>query len=175
MTCWRRLEEWSRARVWQRLHEFAGGVARCAVKLDWSRGHRLPRVFGPRGVPQNRSEPGGPRPPGPRQRPDELLTMTITATRCVTKASSHIARLATRHTTLSGTLRPRTSRSACGSVSPAVCSAISRRDEALSDLVGGGDSAFLGRPAVERRRRQVCEGLWRDPRRLGDEQVLRSG
>lgn len=37
MTCWRRLEEWNRAGVWQRLHQLLLAELQQAGKLDWSR------------------------------------------------------------------------------------------------------------------------------------------
>ncbi|MFC4859387.1 IS5 family transposase [Actinophytocola glycyrrhizae] len=37
MTCWRRLEEWNRAGVWQKLHEVLLAELHGAGKLDWSR------------------------------------------------------------------------------------------------------------------------------------------
>jgi transposase len=37
MTCWRRLQEWNQARVWQRLHETLLTELHSAGKLDWSR------------------------------------------------------------------------------------------------------------------------------------------
>lgn len=37
MTCWRRLEEWNDAGVWQRLHEELLAELNAAGKLDWSR------------------------------------------------------------------------------------------------------------------------------------------
>jgi transposase len=37
MTCWRRLDEWNRAGVWQRLHELLLAELQGAGKLDWSR------------------------------------------------------------------------------------------------------------------------------------------
>jgi transposase len=37
MTCWRRLDEWNRAGVWQRLHELLLAELHGAGKLDWSR------------------------------------------------------------------------------------------------------------------------------------------
>jgi len=37
MTCWRRLAEWNRAGVWQRLHELLLAELQAAGKLDWSR------------------------------------------------------------------------------------------------------------------------------------------
>lgn len=37
MTCWRRLEEWNRAGVWQLLHELLLAELQGAGKLDWSR------------------------------------------------------------------------------------------------------------------------------------------
>lgn len=37
MTCWRRLEQWNRAGVWQRLHELLLAELHGAGKLDWSR------------------------------------------------------------------------------------------------------------------------------------------
>jgi hypothetical protein len=35
--CWRRLDEWNRAGVWQRLHELLLAELRGAGQLDWSR------------------------------------------------------------------------------------------------------------------------------------------
>jgi transposase len=37
MTCWRRLEEWNRAGVWQRLHQILLADLQGAGRLDWSR------------------------------------------------------------------------------------------------------------------------------------------
>jgi transposase len=37
MTCWRRLEQWNRVGVWQRLHEMLLAELQAAGKLDWSR------------------------------------------------------------------------------------------------------------------------------------------
>ncbi|GLI00694.1 hypothetical protein Pa4123_59700 [Phytohabitans aurantiacus] len=37
MTCWRRLEQWNRAGVWQRLHELLLAELHSLGKLDWSR------------------------------------------------------------------------------------------------------------------------------------------
>ncbi len=37
MTCWRRLEEWNRARVWQRLHELLLAELPGADRLIWWR------------------------------------------------------------------------------------------------------------------------------------------
>jgi transposase len=37
MTCWRRLEEWNCAGVWQRLHRVLLAELQSAGKLDWSR------------------------------------------------------------------------------------------------------------------------------------------
>lgn len=37
MTCWRRLEEWNTAGVWQQLHELLLTELQVAGKLDWSR------------------------------------------------------------------------------------------------------------------------------------------
>ena len=37
MTCWRRLEEWHEAGVWQTLHELLLAELRSADRLDWSR------------------------------------------------------------------------------------------------------------------------------------------
>jgi transposase len=36
MTCWRRLDEWNRAGVWQRLHELLLAELHGVGKLDWS-------------------------------------------------------------------------------------------------------------------------------------------
>jgi len=37
VTCWRRLEEWQRAGVWQRLHALLLAELRAAGQLEWSR------------------------------------------------------------------------------------------------------------------------------------------
>jgi len=37
MTCWRRLEEWNRAGVWERLHEVLLARLNGADQIDWSR------------------------------------------------------------------------------------------------------------------------------------------
>ncbi len=37
MTCWRRLDEWQQAGVWQRLHELLLAKLRQADRIDWSR------------------------------------------------------------------------------------------------------------------------------------------
>jgi transposase len=37
MTCWRRLNEWQQAGVWQRLHELLLAKLREADRIDWSR------------------------------------------------------------------------------------------------------------------------------------------
>ena len=37
MTCWRRLEEWHEAGVWQTLHELLLAELRSVDRLDWSR------------------------------------------------------------------------------------------------------------------------------------------
>ena len=37
MTCWRRLEEWHEAGVWQTLHDLLLAELRSADRLDWSR------------------------------------------------------------------------------------------------------------------------------------------
>ena len=37
MTCWRRLEEWQEAGVWQRLHELLLAKLREGERIDWSR------------------------------------------------------------------------------------------------------------------------------------------
>jgi transposase len=36
MTCWRRLAEWQKAGVWQRLHEVLLAELHAAARLDWS-------------------------------------------------------------------------------------------------------------------------------------------
>jgi transposase len=36
-TCWRRLDEWQRAGVWERLHELLLSMLRAAGEVDWSR------------------------------------------------------------------------------------------------------------------------------------------
>ena len=37
VTCWRRLEEWQEAGVWDRLHELLLGRLRAAGEIEWSR------------------------------------------------------------------------------------------------------------------------------------------
>lgn len=37
MTCWRRLQDWNEAGVWQRLHEVLLAELNAASRLDWSR------------------------------------------------------------------------------------------------------------------------------------------
>jgi transposase len=37
VTCWRRLEEWEQAGVWERLHGLLLGELRAAGELDWER------------------------------------------------------------------------------------------------------------------------------------------
>ena len=37
MTCWRRLQEWQAAGVWQRLHEVLLAKLNSAEQIDWSR------------------------------------------------------------------------------------------------------------------------------------------
>ena len=37
MTCWRRLQEWHKAGVWQKLHELLLAKLREADQIDWSR------------------------------------------------------------------------------------------------------------------------------------------
>jgi transposase len=37
VTCWRRLEEWTRAGVWEQLHALLLAELRAAGRLDWSR------------------------------------------------------------------------------------------------------------------------------------------
>lgn len=37
MTCWRRLAEWQRAGVWQKIHETLLAKLHAAAQIDWSR------------------------------------------------------------------------------------------------------------------------------------------
>jgi transposase len=37
VTCWRRLDEWQRAGVWERLHELLLARLRAAGEIEWSR------------------------------------------------------------------------------------------------------------------------------------------
>jgi transposase len=37
VTCWRRLDEWQRAGVWERLHELLLAKLRAAGEIEWSR------------------------------------------------------------------------------------------------------------------------------------------
>lgn len=63
MTCWRRLEEWNRAGVWQRLHQLLLAELRQAGKLDWSRAvidssHVRAARGGPKAVRARSTAPG---------------------------------------------------------------------------------------------------------------------
>ena len=37
MTCWRRLDEWQKAGVWQKLHEILLAKPNAADQIDWTR------------------------------------------------------------------------------------------------------------------------------------------
>ena len=37
MTCWRRLDEWNKAGVWQKVHEILLAKLNSAEQIDWSR------------------------------------------------------------------------------------------------------------------------------------------
>lgn len=63
MTCWRRLEEWNRAGVWQRLHQLLLAELQQAGKLDWSRAvidssHVRAARRGPKAVRARSTAPG---------------------------------------------------------------------------------------------------------------------
>jgi len=60
MTCWRRLEAWHRAGVWQQLHETLLTELWGADKLDWSKAVNSSHLRAMKGGP-NWSEPGRPR------------------------------------------------------------------------------------------------------------------
>ena len=65
MTCWRRLEDWNEAGVWERLHELLLAELQAAGQAGLVPGgdRLLPRP-GRSDAAQKRSEPGRPRPPG---------------------------------------------------------------------------------------------------------------
>jgi transposase len=69
MTCWRRLRDWNKAGVWQRLHENLLAELNAAGQLDWSRavvdGSHL------------RAMKGGPKPDRARSTVPELARNTI--------------------------------------------------------------------------------------------------
>jgi transposase len=48
-TCYRRMVEWQRAGVWERLHELLLAELRAAGELEWSRGRRLQPCTGEKG------------------------------------------------------------------------------------------------------------------------------
>lgn len=63
MTCWRRLDEWNEAGVWQRLHEALLAELNAAGKLDWSRAvidssHARAARRGPKAVRARSTAPG---------------------------------------------------------------------------------------------------------------------
>jgi transposase len=64
MTCWRRLEEWRRAGVWESLHAAALAKLRGADEIDWSRAAvDSSRVKAPLGGKKPaRTRPTGPSP-----------------------------------------------------------------------------------------------------------------
>ena len=72
MTCWRRLDEWQKAGVWERLHHLLLDRLRQADKIDWSRAavdSSHVRAVGAGG--KNRAQPrrqGTPREQAPRPR-----------------------------------------------------------------------------------------------------------
>lgn len=80
MTCWRRLEAWNRAGVWQRLHELLLAELHGAERLDWSRAvidssHVRALKGGPKPVRARSTAPGrapnttsSPTPAGSRSR-----------------------------------------------------------------------------------------------------------
>ena len=87
MTCWRRLRDWHRAGVWQRLHRVLLDRLNAADKIDWSRAvvdsasvralhggrPRVPLRPAPTRVAPTRVAPAaGPAPRGARQRPGRL-------------------------------------------------------------------------------------------------------
>ena len=58
VTCWRRLDEWHRAGVWERLHAVLLSRLRAAGEIEWSRAVAdSSHVQAKRGAPR-RPEPG---------------------------------------------------------------------------------------------------------------------
>jgi transposase len=63
MTCWRRLRDWQKAGVWQKIDEVLLAKLQHAHRIDWSRAaidSSTVRAVG--GGEKNRAEPYGPRP-----------------------------------------------------------------------------------------------------------------
>jgi transposase len=59
VTCWRRLDEWQRAGVWEELHALLLARLRAAGELQWSRAIAdSSQVQAKKGAPR-RAEPGG--------------------------------------------------------------------------------------------------------------------
>ncbi|MGV9847149.1 IS5 family transposase [Streptomyces fungicidicus] len=57
MTCWRRLRDWNKAGVWQRLHEVLLAELNAAARLDWSRAVVDSPRQGPKRGPQTGPSP----------------------------------------------------------------------------------------------------------------------
>jgi transposase len=59
VTCWRRLDEWQKAGVWERLHELLLARLRAAGEIEWSRADRgLESCAGEKGGRRDGPEPG---------------------------------------------------------------------------------------------------------------------
>src|SRR6478672_5878442 len=78
MTCWRRLQEWQQAGVWQRLHELLLAKLQEADLIDWSRAvvdsSHVPAVLGG-------SKPARARSTGARAAPSTNCSPTRAASR----------------------------------------------------------------------------------------------
>src|SRR6266581_4650079 len=78
VTCWRRLDEWQRAGVWERLHALLLARLRAAGELEWSRAVvDSSQIQAKKGAPKRaraRSTAAvGGRPGRPRRRPEIVL------------------------------------------------------------------------------------------------------
>ncbi len=60
MTCWRRLRDWHKAGVWQRLHETLLARLEAAHLIDWSRASVDSIFIRAKGVSMKGAEKGGP-------------------------------------------------------------------------------------------------------------------
>ena len=59
MTCWRRLRDWHKAKVWQRLHEILLARLEAAHLIDWSRASVDSIFIRAKGVSLKGAEKGG--------------------------------------------------------------------------------------------------------------------
>ena len=79
MTCWRRLEEWHEAGVWERLHKALLDRLGKADEIDWERAS-LDSAAVP--APGGAKRPARTRPIGANRARSAMLWSTETASRC---------------------------------------------------------------------------------------------